>query len=79
MWVGGLKKRAKCTYVIKVWPLTETNYLLSNSGKRGSFESQRLSICSNLSSRRQSSARTMSQNVQQNLKALRQEQHRYEN
>ena len=57
----------------------KTNYLLSNSGKRGSFESQRLSICSNLSSRRQSSARTMSQNVQQNLKALRQEQHRYEN
>ena len=48
------------------------------SGKRGSFESQRLSICSNLSARRHSSARTMSQNVQQNLRALRQEQHRYE-
>ena len=57
---------------------SKNDYLLFNSGKRGSFESQRLSICSNLSSRRQSSARTMSQNVQQNLRALRQEQHRYE-
>ena len=56
---------------------SKNDYLLFNSGKRGSFESQRLSICSNLSSRRQSSARTMSQNVQQNLRALRQEQHRY--
>ena len=48
-----------------------------HSGKRGSFESQRLSICSDVSGRRHSSARTMSQNVQQNLRALRQEQHRY--
>ena len=50
---------------------------LFHSGKRGSFESQRLSICSDISGRRHSSARTMSQNVQQNLRALRQEQHRY--
>ena len=46
------------------------------SGKRGSFESQRLSIASNLSSRRQSSARTLSQNQQQNMRAIKQEQHR---
>jgi hypothetical protein len=52
-------------------------YINPFSGKRGSFDSQRLSITSNLGSRRLSSTRIMSQNMQQNLRVLRQEQYKY--